>query len=261
MCTLVVLHRPDHPWPILLAANRDEKLERPWLPPAAHWPDRPDIIAGMDELAGGSWLGINASGVVAAVLNREGTLGPESGKRSRGELVLDALDYADALDAAEALGALDVRAYRPFNLFVADNRDAFLLSHRGATEKSVAVEPLPEGLTMITALERDDPSSPRIRLYRPRFVGAVPPDPDAGDWASWEALLASRDREPDAGPGGALFIDPVPGPVPSAESGLFGTVSSSLIALPAVDRPGQPPIWRFADGPPERWAWREIPLF
>jgi uncharacterized protein with NRDE domain len=256
MCTLVVLNRPDHAWPILLAANRDEKLDRPWLVPAAHWPDRPEVIAGMDELAGGSWLGINAGGVVAAVLNREGTLGPEAGKRSRGELVLDALDYADALDAAEALGALDARAYRPFNLVVADNRDAFLLTHRGGAERVVAIEPLPEGFSMVTARERDDAASPRIRLYRPRFLSAPAPDPDKGDWTAWEALLASREREPGTGPGGAMFIDPAP----EIESNRFGTVSSSLIALPSVDRVGQRPVWRFASGPPETWDWREIDL-
>src|ERR1700743_257195 len=109
MCTIVILNRPDHAWPILIAATRDERLDRPWLFSAAHWAGPPDIMAGQDELAGGSWLGMNATGVVAAVLNREGTLGPEAGKRSRGELVLDALDYADALDAAEAPSALDSR--------------------------------------------------------------------------------------------------------------------------------------------------------
>jgi hypothetical protein len=250
MCTLVVLNRPDHAWPILIAANRDERLDRPWLAPAAHWPDRPDIVAGMDEMAGGSWLGMNASGVVAAVLNREGTLGPEAGKRSRGELVLDALDYADALDAAEALAALDPRAYRPFNLVVADNRDAFLLTHRGgASDAAVAVLPLPEGLTMVTAMERDDPKSSRIRLYRPRFLAAGPPDPETGDWKSWETLLAGREHEPDSGPGGAMFIEPAL----NMESGRFGTVSSSLIALPAIAQSERHPIWRFASGAPEVW--------
>jgi len=256
MCTIVILNRPDTAWPILIAANRDEMLDRPWLFPAAHWPDRPDVVAGQDELAGGSWLGMNASGVVAAVLNREGTLGPEAGKRSRGELVLDALDYPDALDAAEALSALDSRAYRPFNLVVADNRDAFLLTHRGGSA-SVAVEPLPEGLSMVTARERDDQNSPRIRFYRPFFLGAQPPDPDADDWRGWEAILASRSHEPESGLGGAMFIDPAPG----AGQGRFGTVSSSLIALPAIEKPDIWPIWRFASGPPEGWQWRRVDGF
>ena len=256
MCTIVILNRPDHAWPILIAANRDERLDRPWLFPAAHWPDRPDIVAGQDELAGGSWLGLNASGVVAAVLNREGTLGPEAGKRSRGELVLDALDYPDALDAAEALSALDSRAYRPFNLVVADNRDAFLLTHRGDDDR-VAVEPLPEGLSMVTAMERDDPASSRIRFHRPRFLLAATPDPDLGDWRGWESALASREHEENSGPGGAMFIDPIAG----VEAGGFGTVSSSLIALPAIARPEQRPIWRFASGPPETWAWQSVDGF
>ena len=120
MCTVVLLRRPGSRWPLLLAANRDELKSRPWRPPGRHWPDRPDVVAGLDELAGGSWLGINDYGVVAAVLNRVGTLGPATGKRTRGELVLEALDHADAAAAAAALADLDPAAYRPFNLIVAD---------------------------------------------------------------------------------------------------------------------------------------------
>ena len=88
-------------------------------------------MAGLDVQAGGSWLGINDHGVVAGVLNRAGTLGPAAGKRSRGELVLEALDHADAAAAAQALGDLDPDAYRPFNLVIADDRDAFWLRHAG----------------------------------------------------------------------------------------------------------------------------------
>ena len=86
MCTLVILRRPAHDWPVLIAANRDEMRDRPWRPPARHWPDRPEVVAGLDELAGGSWLGINDHGVVAGILNRVGSLGPAPNKRSRGEL-------------------------------------------------------------------------------------------------------------------------------------------------------------------------------
>lgn len=258
MCTFIIFNRPDHPWPILIAANRDERLDRPWLPPAAHWPERPDVIAGQDELAGGSWLGMNSSGVVAGILNRKGTLGPQAGKRSRGELVLDALDFPDAIDGAEALGSLDPYAYRPFNMVIADNRDAFLLVHRGEPDGApIAVEPLPEGLSVITARERDDPRSPRIRHYRPLFVAAAAPDPDTGDWRAWEALLASRDREPGSGPGGAMFIEPDP----AVGVSNFGTSSSSLIALPAIESAEKQPIWRFTSGRPEDWIWRDMARF
>src|SRR3546814_3215120 len=85
--------------------------------------------------------------VVAAILNRRGSLGPAPGKRSRGELVLEALDHADALTAAEALAELDPRAYRSFNLVVADNRDAYWLCNRGEPDSRVVeVMPVPAGL-------------------------------------------------------------------------------------------------------------------
>ena len=100
MCTLVILRRPGHEWPVLLAANRDEMADRPWRPPARHWPERPRVTAGLDEQAGSTWLGLNTSGVAAGVLNRLHSLGPRPGYPSRGELPLKALDHATAAAAA-----------------------------------------------------------------------------------------------------------------------------------------------------------------
>ena len=147
MCTLVLLRRPAAPWPLLLAANRDELRSRAALAPARHWPDRPHIRGGLDVTGGGTWLGLNDDGVVAAVLNRRGTLGPEPGKRSRGELVLEALEHAEATRAADALRALEPSAYRPFNLIVADAVDAFWVGHAG--DGAIRVAPVPVGLHMI----------------------------------------------------------------------------------------------------------------
>ena len=72
--------------------------------------DDTDVVAGLDELAGGTWMGLNDSGVVACILNRHGFLGPAPHKRSRGELVLEALDHADADAAAQALSDVDPAA-------------------------------------------------------------------------------------------------------------------------------------------------------
>jgi len=255
MCTVVILRRPGHAWPVLLAANRDEMLDRPWLPPARHWPDRPEVVAGRDELAGGTWLGINDYGVVAGILNRQHSLGPAAGMRSRGELVLEALDHADAAHAAAALTGLETRAYRPFNLIIADNRDAFWLRNRGSEGPGrVESGPIPVGVSMITAHDMGDVTSPRIRAYLPRFKAAPPPDPDRGDWAAWEALLASRDsgdgdESVESGPAAAMAI--------RTETG-FGTVCGSLIALPAAEALGRKPIWRFAPGLPGEAPWVDI---
>jgi hypothetical protein len=249
MCTLVILRRPEHPWPVMIAANRDEMVDRPWQPPARHWPDRPEIVGGLDVLAGGSWLAVNSHGVAAGILNRIGSLGPLAGRRSRGELVLEALDHADAGIAAEALTELEPRAYRPFNLIVADDRDAFWLRHADPTGVlPVTARALPVGFSMITSGDLDDPESARIRDYLPRFRAAPPPDPERGDWAAWEALLASDAGAPDAGPRGAMNFAMPEG---------FATVSSALIALPRLGRPGAHPIFRFAGRRPEPSAWSE----
>ena len=174
MCTLVILRRPGHDWPVVIAANRDEMIDRPWRPPGRHWPDRAHVTAGQDELAGGSWLGVNDDGVCAGILNRTGALGPAAGKRSRGELVLDALDHADAAAAAMALADIDGEAYRPFNLVVADSDEAFWLRHDGGKAACV-FHALPEGLSMFTARERNDAKSARIRTHLAAFEAAAPP--------------------------------------------------------------------------------------
>jgi hypothetical protein len=274
MCTVVLLRRPGSPWPLLLAANRDELKSRSWRPPARHWPDRPEVIAGVDEQAGGSWLGINDHGMVATVLNRVGTLGPEIGKRSRGELVLEALDHADAAAAAAALADLEPAAYRPFNLIVADRHHAYWLRHAGALPSfafrardgslraiepirlpgaalpeqgrsgGIECQPIPDGLSMLTARELNDPTSSRIAHYLDRWRAAPAPDPDADDWSAWTRLLAERESA-DGDPRNAMAI---------VTAGDYGTVCSSLVALSASGRA----IMKFAAGLPGEAAFERV---
>ncbi len=248
MCTLILLRRPGHDWPVIVGANRDEMKARPWRAPARHWPDRPEVVAGLDELAGGSWLGINDHGVVAGVLNRHGSLGPAPGQRSRGELVLEALDHADAVDAASALAAIDPHAYRTFNMIVADSRDAFWLGHADDSGKTpVEARPVKNGLSMIASGEIDDAEMPRLGRFRPRFLAAPVPDPAAGDWSAWESLLS----EDGGGPDQALRFDTDRG---------FATVSSALIAIPSHDKPELEPRFRFRGYFPIVTPWTDLSL-
>ncbi|GLR68017.1 hypothetical protein GCM10010909_26980 [Acidocella aquatica] len=207
---------------VFIGANRDEMVERAWEPPGEFWPG---VIAGRDRLAGGTWLGMNRHGVVAAVLNRTGTLGPAAGKRSRGELPVMALGEASASAAAQVLAGLDAGAYRPFNLVVADAAGAFLL--RGLGEGKPDVARLGEGVTMITSGEPNDVAHPRIARHLPRFSAAA--------FEDWAALLA------DAAGDWETTLN-----IPEKDG--FGTVCSSLIALPCP--PGKPEWW-FAAGRPD----------
>ena len=246
MCTVVILRRPGHAWPVVIAANRDEMRERTWAAPARHWPDRPDVIAGLDTLAGGSWLGVNDHGVAAAILNRPGSLGPAEGKRSRGELVLDALDHADAGAAAAALAEINPGAYRTFNLLIADPEAAFWVRHDG--ERPPQALPVPDGLSMITAHDLNDPACTRINRHRPRFAAAPAPDFADADIFAWEALLA------DAGPPASTGTQDTRG-LERAERAMrietdwgFGTVNASIIGLPAPETPVSGPVFLFAAG-------------
>jgi uncharacterized protein with NRDE domain len=245
LCTLVILRRPGHDWPLILGANRDEMIDRPWQEPARHWPDRPEVVAGRDMLAGGSWLGINDFGVACAVLNRTGSLGPAPGQRSRGELVLEALDHADARAAAEALAALQPRAYRTFNLVVADNRDAFWLRHADPSGTlPVSVAPVREGLSMIAAGDIDD-DTPRLVRYHPLFAAAEAPDPAREHWADWERLLTAD----GAGAASAMRF--------RTERG-FATISSAIVALPSIENGAARPRFRFAAHEPQQTPWHEV---
>ena len=247
MCTLVILRRPEHRWPVIIGANRDEMIDRPAKAPARHWPDRAEVVGGLDLLAGGSWLGLNDWGVVAAVLNRTGSLGPAAGLRSRGELVLEALDHADAVDAAAALSYLDPGSYRSFNLIVADNRDGFWVRHTGRGR--IEARPLPDGLSMIAAGDLDELTTRRLALARPRFLAAPAPDPDRDDWGAWQDLLGD-DGAPSGTPSDAAMRFRTP-------SG-FATVSSAVIALPAEPSPERPPVLRYAAWLPEPSSWRNV---
>ena len=222
-------------WPLLLAANRDEKLDRPWLPPACHWPDQPDVLGGRDVLAGGTWLGINRAGVVAAVLNRLGSLGPAPGKRSRGELPLLALKHGCMAEAVSAMQQLNAGQWRSFNLVLADRTGATFL--RGTGQGPVSAHPLSQGIHMVTAREPDDFSSPRVARNLPRFREAAPPNPP--DWSIWPALLADSTPPSEA----AINITPFSG---------FGTVSSAMIAL------GPETLFAASSGPPDTTALKPV---
>ncbi|PIW25906.1 MAG: hypothetical protein COW30_17940 [Rhodospirillales bacterium CG15_BIG_FIL_POST_REV_8_21_14_020_66_15] len=244
MCTLVILRRPGHDWPLIVAANRDEMADRPWDAPARHWPDRPHVIAGRDREAGGSWLGVNDDRLVAGVLNRRGSLGPQAGKRSRGELPLDALDHAEAEVAAEAMGHLDGGAYRSFNLVVGDALAAFWIAGDGES-RLVRVEAIPEGLSMITAYDLNDTESARIARYRPLFETAPTPDPGKGaaGWEAWIELLSDFKEWHGGEERDSMCFRTDYG---------FQTVSSSLIALPRPFDPALKPQWLFCPERPRR---------
>ena len=188
MCTLVLVVPP--PGGVLqVAANRDEFLARPAAAPAPSQDGR--WLAPRDLQAGGTWLGLNAAGLFVGVTNRSG--GPrETSRRSRGLLVLDALESPDAATLHGRLAALDPATYNGFHLAYADGTSAGLTWGDGSTLRQ---ERLSAGVHVLTeqSLGAGDDGA-RRRLFQER----IPPG-EVLDVEGWLGLLSVHGAEPRAG--------------------------------------------------------------
>jgi len=137
MCLIAFAWRAHPRSRLIVAANRDEYFGRP-AAPAAFWDDHPNVLAGRDLEAGGTWLGVTLDGRFAALTNYRNPADMKTGAPSRGALVSDFLtgraapeDYARQLEKR----AMD---YNGFSLLVADAQSMFFFSNRGGPATRVA---------------------------------------------------------------------------------------------------------------------------
>ena len=210
MCWIAVLFQVNPLCPLIVAANREEKRARPTRAPF-RWPGEPAIWAGRDEAAGGTWLGVNAAGLLAAVTNRP-EADADASRRSRGLLCLDCLRRESPAAARAFVGdELTERRYNAFNLLCANPDEGWVASGLGA------VRALAPGVHVLSNFgDLDDDRLPIVREVRER-VEALPLDsPDL------EALLDGLGRVCAATEGGVPLCRP---------GGDYGTVSSSAIAV------------------------------
>lgn len=135
MCLIVFAWQPAQAVSLVVAANRDEFHERPSLP-LAPWAEMPELIAGRDLQAGGTWMGVTLSGRFAALTNIRVPGQPVS-PRSRGELPVRFLRselspeaYMSELQAACA-------DYAGFNLLVGDNQSLWHLNSHDGTPRQL----------------------------------------------------------------------------------------------------------------------------
>ena len=203
MCLIVFAWRPDHAQPLIVAANRDEFYARPSLP-LAQWPETPQVHAGRDLEAGGTWLGIGANGRFAALTNIRDPHRPP-GRRSRGELVARFLDGEIPID--EYLADVVARSpeYGGFNLLVGNLHE---LWHFNARESEAVM--LQPGIYGVSNASLDTPWPKLLRAKaalsaalddpRPEVLLALLSDPqtapsaelpDTGVGLATETLLSS----------------------------------------------------------------------
>jgi len=230
---------------VVIAANRDEFLDRPASPPIviAH---NPEVVAGKDLKAGGTWLGLNSHGLIAGLLNRRSDLSDAVALRSRGLLCLDALGFARAADAADYVARQNGANYNFFNLLIAARDRAFVAYNRKGEIELTELDP---GLHLLTNLDVDDFECPKISSAYDHFAalahqaGRAPESPVLR--AELAHLLAdhSTQLDPRSGRPNALCL----------HLGGYGTRSASMIFLGA--KLGQFEHF-FADGPPCRTEFK-----
>lgn len=114
MCILFFAIKQHPKYPVIICANRDEFHQRPTN--SMHWwsdsKQYPNILAGKDMQAGGTWLGINKSGRFSALTNFRQPESQDDTKKSRGELVLQALTSNDKQTAEQLKkSTLDYNGY------------------------------------------------------------------------------------------------------------------------------------------------------
>ena len=186
MCLILIGCQVHPAYPLVIAANRDEYFTRP-AARAGFWRDYPAVLAGRDLQAGGTWLGIDASGRVAAVTNyhEPSRRGAGTAVRSRGFLVRDYLTGGGS--ARDYMGRLarDLDAYDGFNLVAGDAQALWFISTYLARPRQIN-----PGIHGISNGDLDHPW-PKVLLGKARFTRLLEGAHDL-DEAALFALLADR---------------------------------------------------------------------
>lgn len=158
VCTLAIYFQASADFPLAVAANRDEFYARPATPPAAR-AEAPWIVAGEDLVGAGTWLGVNAHGVVAGIVNRRSARAPDPSLRSRGQLCVDVLRAASVAAARTRVERDPGTLYNPFNLLIASPLAACVIGNVSGAMTSTALTP---GLHVLTNLDLNDFECPRL---------------------------------------------------------------------------------------------------
>ena len=224
MCVVALAWNTHPRWRLLLIGNRDEAYARPSAS-LAHWVDAPDMLAGRDLEAGGTWMGVHASGRAAVVTNVRDPRAAHD-RASRGLLVSDFLRGRDSAKRhAEAMEVAAVR-YRPFNLLLFDHESACFVSNH----PQVRARELTPGLHGLSNGDLDA-AWPKVRRANAALQSWL--DANGEDFEPLFAALADEMPAPDAelpDTGIGLELERRVSP-PFVRGAVYGTRATTLIAM------------------------------
>jgi uncharacterized protein with NRDE domain len=188
---LIAFAWETHPrWRLLLLGNRDEAHARPTAP-LEHWTDAPQIMAGRDLQAGGTWMGVTREGRAGVVTNVRDPAANLDGA-SRGLLVANYLRARmPAANYAAALQENPVR-YRPYNLLLFDADTAVYLGNHSRRR----VEQVHPGVHGLSNADFNAPW-PKTRTLKEHLVDWLR-ESDGRDFEPLFAALGDDAEWPDA---------------------------------------------------------------
>jgi len=222
MCVLAFAWQAHPRWQLLLAGNRDELHARP-AQPLERWTGPEHLLAGRDLQSGGTWLGVSEQGRMAVVTNLRGFGAPMPGLASRGALVTD---YLAGVGAYADPPAVDLAAFNPVNLIVADQHGAHFLSNRPDVTRSTLASGL-YGLSNGT-LDEPWPKTMRLKSCLLDWITGDATDPELLFGALHEQVLPDIGLEPRTP--SEVPQEPLQSPI-FIRNPVYGTRCSTVVAI------------------------------
>lgn len=257
MCLLITLFQVVPGAPLVVGANRDERLDRPAVPVTVLRERNPRILGGRDLLAGGTWLAVSSRGVVAGLTNQPSGNGRDPTKRSRGELPLACASHPTAAAAVDALVAdVDPAHYNPCWMLIGD-RDGLYSVAIGPGSASPEVEALAPGLYVLENAPLRA-GSRKAAFARGLVERALAEQPDQGASAAVAALQSvlgdHQPAVPEPRTDGTGRVWPAALSATCVHADGFGTRSSAVITVPVAGEPAM----LVADGKPCVTPMRDV---
>ena len=255
MCLLILSWQPQEKYALVLAANRDERYDRPTEPFAVLRARRPRTLGGLDLVGGGTWLGVNEHGVVAGLTNTPSPDGPDPSKRSRGEVPMFLTAHASAEQGVEAfIKAARPGTYNAARLLVGDRNHLYYLELDA--NESPSVHELAPGLYVLENAALGGSSS-KARFVEELLVNSTGTADDL--WRALPSVISSH-----------RSLEPMPDEVAQAEgrslwpmtrspcvhANEYGTRSSTMLRV--ASDPDVPIQIVVSDGPPCSTPLRDV---
>jgi len=230
MCLLLIAIESHPRYRAIFAANRDEFYNRPTAQ-AAFWEDAPQVLAGRDLLAGGTWMGMTRSGRFAAVTNYRDPSTHRPDALSRGHLVSDYLRGEETPLGYIKRLAERRHQYNGFNLVLGDRETFLWCSNRAPGERGLG--PGVYGLSN-HLLDTPWPKTEKGKAGLKGLIDEkVEPDPESLFSLLSDRREADEEALPDTGVG--LPLERVLSPIFITSPG-YGTRSSTILLVDRENR-------------------------